>query len=161
MGNIITLVICLVLVVVLGIFIIFMIKTLFSFIAMHFRATKTFITKPGAEEAYELLKRNAVNGNVSYEVMEQAITLMLSKGVSPDEVYNFIADCNMLIGMDAQKTRNFIYKTEEKIRNLSYIDAQLYTHLDPVEATQASMYIDQKKAELETDIDDAKERLKI
>lgn len=161
MGKVIALIVYVAIIVALGAFIVMMIKTLFGFIVMHFRATKTLVTKPGADEAYEMLKQHAVNGKVSYKVMEQAASMMLSKGVSSEEVYNFIADCSLLINMDAAETRSCICRAEEKIRDLSCADAQLYMHLDSVKAAEASMDIERKKTELQRDIEDAKEHLKI
>lgn len=161
MGNLATLIICIVLIIVLIAVLIFMLKTLFSFLAMHIRATKTFVTQPGAEEAYNLLKRKAVNGRVSSDTLEEAITIMASKGVSADEIYNFLADCNMLIEMDAQKTRNFIRRTEEKIRTLANAEAYLHSTLKPSDAVQASMYIDDKRTKLNEDITEAQKHLKL
>lgn len=80
-----------------------LLKLLFDFIKGLAKTSKEYATLPGAQEAYDLLKRRMINGYVSNEALETASEIMASKGASPDDIQKYLMECKTLLEMKSKR----------------------------------------------------------
>lgn len=128
---------------------------IFGFSAMHIKATKTMFKSSVANNVYEYLKRNAVNGEIPESAIDQAIQALLSDGLSIDEINNFICDCCFLTQMEINKIRSQISKYEKNLRIINDLQREAEIDHDWITA----MNLENKKDELEKEIEYEKQKL--